>query len=195
MYSIKRQCTIKWTDVNIKMIDLFQDPTYESYIEATEFVKIYGPILKTLNGIEQNDYFDYYFCQSPLNSSIYEFVDRRIRKKFRELAEKSKIVPSLKEVSEGENSSLKKTNLISQGENSSLKKTNLISQGENHKDIIRRRPSTEFKEQPRIIIDKEKLIQKIDTLASRLQNETDPHMQEIIGNKIRKALNAIQRTI
>ena len=105
---------IKWISINKMMIDLIQDPSYESYIELEQFSEIYKPLLTTLDGRGPEYYFDYYFCKSPINNCIYEFVNIKVRNQFRKKAEQLRLIPNLNEISEGETKIINKDKILQQ---------------------------------------------------------------------------------
>jgi len=90
----------KFKYLNLKQIDLIQDPIY-SYIETETFVQIYEPILILMNG-EDNEWFGCYFVSSPINKSILEFRNNEKKEIFQEWAEELGLIPKLKEIQEGE---------------------------------------------------------------------------------------------
>ena len=83
-------------------IDMFEDPVYSSYIEKDKFIEIYHDILVELDGGDPFHYFTSYFEPSPINNSIYLFVNDEMRKDFYEYSLELNLVLPMEEIFEGE---------------------------------------------------------------------------------------------
>ncbi|CAH6418161.1 Hypothetical protein HVR_LOCUS36 [uncultured virus] len=86
----------------LNKVDMFEDPVYESYIEKDQFLEIYFTILKALDGSDLSSYIDFYFQPSPINPSIYIFVDENAKLDFRDFAYEKGLIPEMKEIIESE---------------------------------------------------------------------------------------------
>ena len=96
--------TVTWANFESQLnnIDMFEDPVYESYVDKEQFLDIYIKVLRTLDGTDLSSYVDFYFQPSPINSSVYIFVDENAKLDFRDFAYEMGLVPEMKEIIESE---------------------------------------------------------------------------------------------
>lgn len=163
-----------WKSFNFEKIDLIQDPVYESYIVSSDFINIYSPIFDFYEKKELKP--SYFFISSPINNFMFEFRNNKVRERFRKKAEKLKLIPSLKEISVGDDERPKKEPTLDskQSKEAKVKK--------------QAKPKTTF-------INHDKIIIQLDKYLYLLQNEADPIMQDKYGNKIRKILKIMSNTV
>ena len=159
---------ITWQTFDVNQVEVFRDPTWECYIPRDEFIQIYGKLLETLDGGDMSSYVDFFFRPSPVNKTMYEFVDEDCRLDFREMAEEMKLIPSFKEVMEGEDETEKiKRNL--------KEKTKIVTK-------------------PVILSQTERIQQTVSKITKRLENETEPAVIKQLEEKLARTLKLAQTT-
>jgi len=169
MFSVK-QFKITWNNFDHSKIELFRDPTWESYIPCEEFIQIYGRLLKTFDGSDMSSYVDFFFRPSPINKTIYEFIDEDARLDFRDMAEEMNLIPSMNEIMEGEDEVEK----IKRKEKEKIHPT---------------------KEQRPATIKSEHIMKSIKKIIQMLDNETDPVMRQKLDEKLTRTLKLAENTV
>lgn len=135
MDNLRDQCNLTWTAFQLikNSVHLIQDPICSSYIETDSFINLYGELLTTLDGSDMSSYLDFFFEKSPINTSIYMFIDEDAKEDFRDLAEEMNLIPKFKEVCEGESAQEKAKRI--QKISTSHKENNISPMEKNHKKI------------------------------------------------------------
>ena len=155
-------------------IALFEDPVYSSYIERDTFVAIYDKLLIELYGTDSLCYFSNYFEPSPVNSSIYIFINDEMRKDFYEFALELGIVLSMKEIQEGESKAEK-------AERITIKPHKQVK-----KQVCPKLSATKRSEQ---------MLKTLDKLTAQLENEADPVVRAQIEGKMNRVLALRDKTV
>jgi len=90
-----------WSSMRSK-IDLIEDPVTSAYTTVTHYEEIYGKILETLDGELPDSSVKYFFELSRINNTLLLFRNDVVRNLFMQEAEELKLIPTLKEIHEGE---------------------------------------------------------------------------------------------
>jgi len=174
---------------------LFEDPLYSAYVEKETFLELYRPVLESLDGGDMCSYVDIYFAPSPLNPSLYLFVDEDARLDFRDYATELGLIPPLVEALEGESRQEK-----SRREAERKQK----EEAESRSREIQRRKAAEKKAKGAKSEDKTRIQTPagrgqaaqvtLGRLLERLSQEESPAQRENIQRKIDKTLKYIQKS-
>ncbi len=83
-------------------IETLEDPLVNTIITKEEYNKLYGEVLNSLNGDTMSDYIDFFYQPTPIRTTHWVFVDKDAREDFIDWCQEKNIIPSLKEIKEGE---------------------------------------------------------------------------------------------
>ncbi len=114
-------------------ISLLEDPVCSSRIDIESFTVSYGKILDTLDAKTSDSQVSFFFERSHCNNDLLVFKSEKARELFREEAENLKLIPSFKEISEGES---KKSKEKRKKKEKDAKKKKLEAKTKKDSDII-----------------------------------------------------------
>lgn len=188
--------TMIWATYDWKKVDQIRDPVYESYLPAEEFLQIYEPLLKTMDGSDLSSYIDFFFRPSPVNRGILEFCDEDSRLDFRDFAEEMGLIAKFEEIMEGEDA---KDKLKRKQEEKNAELQRKKEQEENKirsQQIQKEKQMQKAKEKAAKGVDarSDQLLKQIDRLVKALEGETGPLEREKIKIKLDKAMALSQKT-
>ena len=86
----------------LSFINQVEDPIYSTPVDIQVYQEMYGPLLDTLDGLDEDSKVSFFFEISHVNQSILVFLSDKARMFFREEAEERNLIPKLIEVCEGE---------------------------------------------------------------------------------------------
>jgi hypothetical protein len=101
MSSTRLNLRCAWKKIT-SQIELIEDPIYQSPVEISVYMDIYGPLLDSLDGEDYESEVNFFFEVSPMNSSLLVFRNEETKTIFREEAEERNLIPQLVEICEGE---------------------------------------------------------------------------------------------
>jgi len=154
--------------------DSIQDPIYHSYISVDVFFNSYQDLLESLNGEDCDSYIESFFTPSVINSRMLVFIDEDARMDFEDLAVEMKLIPSLKEICEGEDRIDKEARKKREEDN---KRSQQIQKTKNPKKLN----SIE-----RSQLRQEQMMKSMNKLRSRMNNESDPAVLKSIQEKMKR---------
>jgi hypothetical protein len=83
-------------------IEYIEHPLNSFLMPKEQFAIEFELLLDEFDGTTASDYFDFYFCKCPLNQTSYKFRDEDTKEDFVEACIDLNIIPSMKEVLQGE---------------------------------------------------------------------------------------------
>lgn len=90
-----------WKDI-LSFVTLVEDPIYSTPVDIEVYQDMYGQILDSLDGLDEESKVSFFFEISHVNQSTLVFRNDKSRLFFREEAEELNLIPKLVEVCEGE---------------------------------------------------------------------------------------------
>ena len=179
--------TFQWDDY-----DAIQDPIYYSYLDVNIFIDSYRALMESLDGLDCDSYIDSFFKQSVINARILVFIDEDARLDFEDLSIEMNLIPSLKEICEGETKHEKdsrkteedaKNDIIQKTVEANKRSQNIQKEKTKNKKILTGNNKAEIRQK--------QMLATMIKLRSKLNNESDP---AVIAH-IKKKMNRINELL
>lgn len=175
--------SITWSQFQpvLSTVTAFQDPVYETHVNTEHFISIYREILESLDGQDSASYVDFYFEPSPINTSVYLFVDEDAKLDFRDFAYEKGLIPDMKEIIESESAAEKHAR---NNKPTATPKKSSIKKNPNPNSHPNPHPKHKAYPLNKSFLQERKVQETLDKLQQRLQHENDPTTIKCIQEKI-----------